>query len=62
MYTIQKTTEINGTITTIYYTEKENHLGKAWWTQEERNAKIFEKEQDAEIIANIGKPTIKPKQ
>lgn len=60
MYTLQKTEEINGKIVTIYYTDKTKDLGITWTTQE-RDAKIFSTEQEAEAIANIGKPTIRPK-
>lgn len=60
MYTVQQTTEINSEIIKIYYTGKPNKLGGTW-SRDEREAKLFETEQEAEPIANIGKPTIKQK-
>lgn len=60
MYTIQKTAEIKGKIITLYYTQK-NEWGTEW-TEDPQLARIFNTEQEAEAIANIGKPIIRPKQ
>lgn len=61
MWTIQKTDETSSKIVTIYYTDKLKKFGTTW-TTDEREAKIFNTEQEAEATANIGKPIIKPKQ